>query len=74
MSSDKVSCLLNYYLRSGLEHGVIDVATILLERSPGDVHLKFWKAFGMYITGSVAQVPAASNNAQSQGLSLNDDS
>eukprot|EP00892_Ulva_mutabilis_P009788 jgi/Ulvmu1/7181/UM034_0090.1 len=55
MSSEKVSCLLNYYLRSGLEHSVIDVATILLERSPGDVYLEFWKAFGMYITGSVGQ-------------------
>lgn len=56
MASEKVSCLLNYYLRSGLEHSVIDVATILLERSPDDVYLQFWKAFGMYITGSVSQV------------------
>lgn len=57
MTSEKISCLINYYLRTGLEHGVIDVATILLERSPGDAYLQFWKAFGVYITGSIGQVP-----------------
>jgi hypothetical protein len=56
MADSKVSCLVNYYLREGLCHSVIDACCVLSKRSPSDPYLQFWKAFALHAIGSVSQV------------------
>jgi hypothetical protein len=55
-SNKQVSALVNYYLREGYRDSVLEACEILLKRSPSDVLLQFWKAFALYVTGSVSQV------------------
>ena len=55
-SRDKVQSLVNYYLREGFTHSVELVCDEILKRSPNDAFLQFWKAYVMFITGSVSEV------------------
>jgi hypothetical protein len=54
-TKQKISSLVNYYLREGLTDSVVEVAKVLLKRSPNDVTLQFWRAFGLYVTGNISQ-------------------
>ena len=55
-SSQQVAGLVGYYLREGYPDSVSTACDILLQRSPGDAHLRFWKAFALQATGNISQV------------------
>ena len=55
-SSQQVAGLVGYYLREGYPDSVSTACDILLQRCPGDAHLRFWKAFALQATGNISQV------------------
>jgi hypothetical protein len=66
MDSSIVQALVNYYLRQGFDNSVTDATGILLQRDSNNSFLRFWHAFGLYISGEATQ--ARSNDHVSARL------
>ncbi len=54
--SDKVLALLRYYAREGYARQLQQVCTEVLKKRSNDPQLVFWRAYGMLLEGSTAEV------------------